>query len=106
MKQSRCMSMVESIANVVVGYGMAVTTQILIFPSFGLHTTLEQDLKMGAVFTLVSIARSFTLRRVFEARRLRTVKSGLPNGDDGTTFRASWSDRRRRSKRDSKSGTG
>jgi DNA modification methylase len=34
---------------------------------FGLHTTLAQNLKMGAVFTVVSIARSFALRRVFEA---------------------------------------
>ena len=67
MKQSRLMSLVESVANVLVGYGVAVITQILIFPIFGLHTTLAQNLKMGAIFTLVSIARSFILRRLFEA---------------------------------------
>jgi hypothetical protein len=67
MKQSRWMSMVESIVNVVVGYGVAVVTQILIFPMFGLHTTLEENLQMGAVFTMVSIARSFALRRLFNA---------------------------------------
>lgn len=50
MKQSRVMSLVESVANVVVGYGVAVVTQILIFPIFGLHTTLAQNLKMGLVF--------------------------------------------------------
>ena len=71
MKQSRIMSLVESIANVAVGYGVAVLTQILIFPVFGLHTTLAQNLKMGAIFTIVSIARSFALRRVFEAIRMR-----------------------------------
>ena len=49
MKQSRLMSLVESIANVIVGFGVAVVTQILIFPIFGLHTTLAQNLKMGAV---------------------------------------------------------
>ena len=69
MKQSRLMSLVESLANVIVGYGVAVITQIMIFPVFGLHTTLAQNLKMGAVFTIVSIARSFALRRVFEAIR-------------------------------------
>ena len=74
MKQSRLMSLVESVANVVVGYGVAVVTQLLIFPIFGLHTTLAQNLKMGAVFTIVSIARSFALRRVFEAIRMRTAK--------------------------------
>ncbi|WP_425299517.1 DUF7220 family protein [Roseibium aquae] len=28
-------------------------TQILIFPIFGLHTTLAQNLKMGAGFTIL-----------------------------------------------------
>jgi hypothetical protein len=71
MKQSRAMSLVESIANVIVGYGVAVVTQILIFPIFGLHTTLAQNLKMGAIFSFVSIARSFALRRLFETIRAR-----------------------------------
>ncbi|WP_412842093.1 hypothetical protein [Cereibacter johrii] len=70
MKQSRIMSLVESVANVIVGYGVAVVTQILIFPVFGLHTTLAQNLKIGAVFTVVSIARSYVLRRLFEAVRV------------------------------------
>ncbi|MEZ5769947.1 MAG: hypothetical protein R3D80_21575 [Paracoccaceae bacterium] len=65
------MSLAEAIANVAVGYGVAVVTQILIFPMFGLHTTLAQNLKMGALFTVVSIARSFVLRRLFEAIRVR-----------------------------------
>ena len=69
MKQSRLMSFVEAISNVLVGYGVAVVTQILTFPIFGLHTTLAQNLKMGAIFTIVSIARSFALRRVFERFR-------------------------------------
>ena len=79
MKQSRLMSLVESVPNVIVGYGVAVMTQILIFPIFGLHTTLAQNLKMGAVFTVVSMARSFALRRVFEAIRIRK-SSGCATG--------------------------
>jgi len=71
------MSLVEAATNVVVGYGVAVVTQILIFPIFGLHTTLAQNLKMGAVFTIVSIGRSFALRRVFEAIRIAS-KRGTP----------------------------
>lgn len=72
MKQSRRMSMVESVANVIVGYGVAVVTQIMVFPFFGLHATLAQNMKMGALFTVVSIVRSFALRRLFEAIRTRT----------------------------------
>jgi len=67
MKQSRAMSLVEATANVVVGYGVAVLTQLLVFPLFGLHTTLAENLMIGAIFTVVSIARSFALRRLFEA---------------------------------------
>ena len=77
MKQSRTMSLVEAIANVIVGYGVAVLTQILIFPIFGLHTTLTQNLKMGVVFTVVSVARSYVLRRLFEAIRMRKTKPPL-----------------------------
>ena len=73
MKQSRLMSMIESIANVLVGYGVAVATQILIFPVFGLQTSLAQNLKMGVVFTVVSIVRSFALGRLFEGIWVRKV---------------------------------
>lgn len=74
MKQSRRMSLVESLANVAVGYGIAVLTQIAVFPFFGLHVSLADNLVMGAVFTIVSIARSFTLRRVFEEMRVRSER--------------------------------
>ena len=74
MKQSRLMSLVEAITNVIVGYGVAVMTQILIFPIFGLHTTLAQNLQMGLLFTGVSIIRSFLLRRLFEAIRVAKLE--------------------------------
>ncbi|MCF4167573.1 hypothetical protein L2U69_18145 [Zavarzinia compransoris] len=74
MKQSRLMSLVEAFANVIVGYGVAVVTQILIFPIFGLYTTLAQNLMMGAIFTVVSIGRSYALRRLFEEIRLRHAR--------------------------------
>lgn len=76
MKQSRAMSLLESVANVAIGYGVAVVTQILVFPIFGLHTTLVQNLKMGLIFTGVSIVRSFILRRIFEAIRVRNSWKG------------------------------
>jgi uncharacterized protein (DUF2062 family) len=67
------MSLLEAGANVAVGYGVAVGVQILIFPVFGLHAGLAQNLKIAAVFTAVSIARSFALRRMFEAIRVRAA---------------------------------
>ena len=79
MKQSRLMSLVESIANVVVGYGVAVVTQILIFPVFGLQTTLAQNLKMGAVFTVLCRARHkmvYAERMIMRSREVLSVASG------------------------------
>ena len=73
-KQSRRMSLVESIANVVVGFGIAVLTQIAVFPIFGLQVSLADNLVIGLVFTAVSIARSFALRRVFEEFRVRSER--------------------------------
>lgn len=72
MKQSRGMSLVESVVNVALGYGVAVVTQILIFPIFELHTTLAQNLMIGAIFTMVSLARCYALRRLFETIRAST----------------------------------
>ena len=65
MSQSRFMSGVEAVANVAVGYGVAVGTQIVVFPWFGLHASLGDTLAIGAIFTIVSLARYYVLRRVF-----------------------------------------
>ena len=67
--QSRWMSFVEAVTNIVVGYALAVLTQIIVFPLFGLHATLSENLLIGGLFTLTSLARSFILRRAFEALR-------------------------------------
>jgi hypothetical protein len=65
LMQSRVMSLVEAIANVVVGFGVAVLTQMLVFPMFGLQASLDQNLGIGAIFTVVSLVRSYALRRMF-----------------------------------------
>jgi hypothetical protein len=68
------MSLVESLANVAVGYGIAVATQAVVFPWFGLRVSLSDDMAIGAVMTVVSIIRSFTLRRLFERLRLLGIR--------------------------------
>jgi hypothetical protein len=65
--QSRTMSFVEATTNVIVGYLLAVLTQITVFPMLGLQVSIGDNLLIGAIFTAVSIVRSFTLRRLFEA---------------------------------------
>lgn len=59
----------EAAANVVVGYGVAVLTQLAVFPWFGLPARVTDALGIGAVMTGVSVVRTFALRRLFEALR-------------------------------------
>ena len=65
MSQTRRMSLVESLANIAVGYGVAVSSQVAIFPMFGIHIPLTDDLLIGAWFTAISLVRSFVIRRWF-----------------------------------------
>lgn len=66
MAQSRALSLVEAVTNVVVGFGIAVGVQLVIFPVYGLAVRFTDTLGIGAVFTLVSIVRSYIVRRLFE----------------------------------------
>ena len=66
MSQSRRLSLLEAVTNVTVGYVLAVATQIVVFPWFGLHASLGDTLGIGAVFTSVSLLRGCALRRLFE----------------------------------------
>jgi hypothetical protein len=69
MKQSRAMSLIEAVANVVVGYVLAIATQIVVFPWFGIETGLAEHLSIGLAFVAVSLVRGYLLRRLFERWR-------------------------------------
>ena len=63
--QKKTHSLIESILNVTVGYLVAVGSQILVFPYFGINITLQDNLLIGIWFTVISIIRSYTIRRLF-----------------------------------------
>ena len=67
--QSRRQSLIEAITNVMVGYALAVLTQIVVFPWFGLQVPFRDNLAIGAMFVIVSLLRSYALRRLFERWR-------------------------------------
>jgi hypothetical protein len=75
MTQSRTASLIESVFNVVIGYGVALASQLVIFPMFGIHLPLSDNLAIGAWFTLISLVRSYTIRRYFNARLHRTAQT-------------------------------
>ncbi len=65
-RQSRAGSLTEALANVAAGYVLALVTQRLAYPLFGIHTALATDSAIALLFTLVSLARSYMIRRLFE----------------------------------------
>lgn len=65
MSQSRRLSLAESAANVAIGYGLAIITQMLVFPMFGINAAPAEHAGIAAIFTAISIARSYLVRRAF-----------------------------------------
>jgi hypothetical protein len=64
--QSRCGSLTEAVANVVAGFLLAMLAQQIVFPFFGIATTLGEDAGIAAIFTALSLFRSYAIRRLFE----------------------------------------
>ena len=63
--QLRKWSFFESLTNILIGYGVALGSQIIIFPMFGMEVSLNDNIQIGLWFTAVSLVRSYVLRRVF-----------------------------------------
>lgn len=66
--QSRKMSLIESWTNVAVGYFIACGSQIIIFPFFGIHVPIHDNFIIGGWFTVISLIRSYFIRRAFNGR--------------------------------------
>jgi hypothetical protein len=66
VRQSRTLSLLEAATNVIVGYVLAIATQLVVFPIFDLEAALGEHLAIGLVFVGVSLARGYALRRLFE----------------------------------------
>lgn len=72
--QSRTQSAIESVANVAVGYLVALASQLLVFPMFGIDIPLSSNLAIGAWFTVISLVRSYVLRRWFNGLKFRRAQ--------------------------------
>jgi hypothetical protein len=69
--QSRQHSATEAVANIAIGYAISLAAQGVIFPLFGIHTSLGENAAIGAAFTVVSLVRSYALRRLFNRLGMR-----------------------------------
>ena len=68
MNQTRKHSLLESCTNVMIGYFVALASQLAIFPLFNIHVQLRDNILIGLYFTGISIIRSYALRRWFTGR--------------------------------------
>ena len=63
--QSRKHSLLEALLNTASGFITSLLTQWLVFPWFNLHPSFHENLALTAIFTVVSIVRSYAWRRAF-----------------------------------------
>ena len=68
MNQTRLGSLIEALFNVAIGFAINMAANFVILPMVGFHITLGQNLFIGVLYTLVSVARSYIVRRWFNAR--------------------------------------
>jgi hypothetical protein len=77
MKQSKLMSWVETCLNTAIGFGISLAAQMFFLPLLGVQIAFHQNIVFALIMTVISIARGFVLRRVFEALHIRRPLSAF-----------------------------
>ena len=65
MSQTKKQSIIEVIANTVVGFIISVGVSVFLFPLMGIPVTFGENLGITLIFTVISLVRSFVMRRIF-----------------------------------------
>ena len=69
VSQTRLGSFIEAWANVAIGFGINFGMNMLILPMFGFTSlTLGTNFVIGMIYTVISVVRSYVLRRWFNAK--------------------------------------
>lgn len=68
MKQTKLASLGEAVMNTAIGYAVAILSQLIVFPIFGIHIPFSSNLGIGAWFTVISLVRGYVIRRWFNSR--------------------------------------
>ncbi len=71
MKQSRAASLKEATLNTAAGFGISLIAQMTFLPMLGVEISHKQNLIFAIIMTIVSIARTYVMRRIFEALHIR-----------------------------------
>ena len=68
MRQTKLGSFYEACINVAIGFGINFVANLVILPLFGFDITLTDNLYIGLLYTIVSVVRSYVVRRWFDRR--------------------------------------
>jgi membrane protein implicated in regulation of membrane protease activity len=68
MNQTRKHSFLESLTNIAIGYFVALGSQTILFPMVGVHVPFSTNVQLSIYFTIISLVRSYLLRRFFTCR--------------------------------------
>lgn len=69
MRQSRLGSFIEAWVNVLIGFAINWSANMIVLPMyFDIHVSAAAAFNVGLVFTVISVTRSYVIRRAFEAR--------------------------------------
>ena len=63
--QTRISSMIEIGVNTTIGFFIAMGVQTIVFPLYGVEVSHGTNAQMTAIFTVVSMIRSYSIRRFF-----------------------------------------
>lgn len=66
--QSRVDSFMEALTNTAIGFGVSLVTWIVVAWAYGIPMTWATNLSITGIFTVVSIARQYVLRRLFNGK--------------------------------------
>jgi len=71
--QSKIQSFYESLLNIFIGWVVSVISSAIIFPMLGVDLPLEANLKASVFFTIISIVRTYFVRRFFNRLHRKTT---------------------------------
>lgn len=68
MRQTKLGSFYEACINVLIGFVINYCANLVILPLFGFNVSLADNFYIGLLYTVVSVARSYVVRRWFDRR--------------------------------------
>jgi len=72
--QSKLSSFYEAMLNTIIGYVISFIAQLIVYPMYGHSFTFGQNIQIGLIFMALSLARSYVLRRFFNAYIVKAAR--------------------------------